>query len=68
MTKETRLAITWVLVQPGGYARPDLYWNAGDNEWTESPDEASEYNLVERDALDLSAFGDGVEWWRRTST
>ena len=48
MTKETRLAVTWVLVQPGGYARPDLYWNAGDNEWAESPDEAT--NTISRNA------------------
>lgn len=62
------MTVTWVLVQPGGYARPDLYWNAADNEWAESPDEATEYDLAERGKLDLTAFGDGVEWWQRTSS
>ncbi|MDT7953785.1 MAG: hypothetical protein RQ966_19975 [Acetobacteraceae bacterium] len=60
----------WVLVAAAFYpddeqGHPDLYWNADDEDWVESPDEATEFTGAERDCLDLTRFVGDVEWWER---
>ncbi len=70
MASELPITRTWVLVAPAirpedVQGRPDLYWNAEDEEWAESPDEATEFTNAERDALDLAQFDGDVEWWER---
>ena len=59
---------SWILVAPSPedvQGRPDLYWNADDHAWSDTPDEASEHTAAERDAVDLTRFDDDVEWWGR---
>lgn len=79
MTSEKPITCTWVLVAPAFYpddgqaaertdGHPDLYWNAEDEEWVESPDEATEFTDAERAALDLTQFDGDVEWWERLSS
>lgn len=73
MADESTIARTWVLVAPAFYpddeqGHPDLYWNAEDEEWVESPDEATEFTGAERDGLDLTRFDGDVEWWERLSS
>ena len=73
MANEPPITRTWVLVAPAlrpddEQGRPDLYWNAEDEEWVESPDEASEYTDAERAGLDLAQFDGDVEWWERLSS
>ena len=58
----------WVLVAPGPtdvQGRPNLYWNAEGQEWSDSPDETTEHTAEERNAVDLSMFDGDVEWWER---
>ena len=64
---------SWVLVAPSilpddEQGRPDLYWNAEDDEWVESLDEATDYTDAERAALDLTQFDGDVKWWERLSS
>jgi hypothetical protein len=73
MASEPPITRTWVLVAPAIHpedvqGRPDLYWNAEDEEWVESPDEATEFTGAERAALDLTQFDGDVEWWERLSS
>ena len=59
---------SWVLVAPSPedmQDRSDLYWNADDQEWSDSSDEATEHTVAERDAVDLTVFDGDVEWWER---
>lgn len=65
--------LSWVLVAPAvaledEQGRPDLYRNGGEEEWAESPDEASEFSDAGRAAFDLSAFEGDVAWRERQAT
>jgi hypothetical protein len=73
MASKPPITRTWVLVAPAIHpndeqGRPDLYWNADDEEWVESSDEATEFNDAERAELDLAQFDGEVEWWERLSS
>ena len=73
MADEPPITRTWVLVAPAVdpedvQGRPDLTWNAEDQEWVESLDEATEFTDAERAALDLTQFDGDVEWWERLSS
>lgn len=62
---------SWVLVAPSPQdvqGRPDLYWNQESQEWSDSPDEATEATAAARDAVDLTVFDGNVEWWERQSS
>ena len=71
MTGRPLVQASWVLVAPGPedvQGRPDLYWNADDEEWSNSPDEATEYTAAGRTALGLTVFDGAVAWWERQSS
>ena len=66
MDSRPPITVRWVLVAPALHpedvqGRPDLYWNADDQEWSDSPDEATEHTAVERDAVDLTRFDGDIE-------
>lgn len=73
METDTPWTVRWVLVAPAvgdgdEQGHPDLYWDADDQEWSDSPDEATEHTAAERDAVDLTVFDGDVEWWERQSS
>lgn len=70
MADDAPITRTWVLVTPAAYpddeqGHPDLYWNAADDDWAESPDEATEFTDAERAGFDATGFDGGVAWWER---
>ena len=73
MDSRPPITVRWVLVAPALHpddeqGRPDLCWNADDQEWSDSPDEATEHLTAERGAMDLTRFDGHVEWWERQSS